>query len=120
MLVAPIWTTQTWSPQLLHLLSQPSYYLPNTKDILRLLHKPDYVHLLKKLILGVFRLSGSLCAKGIQEQSAKIIVDGWRKSTQKQYASFIKRWLHFCNRKSNSETKPNIYVVLEFLTDLYE
>lgn len=62
----------------------------------------------------------ALCAKGIQEQSAKIIVDGWRKSTQKQYASFIKRWLHFCNRKSNSETKPNINVVLEFLTELYE
>ena len=62
----------------------------------------------------------ALCAKGLLEESAKIIVDGWRKSTQKQYASFIKRWVLFCGRKSVSQTKPDINIVLQFLTELYQ
>ena len=61
-LVAPIWTTQGWWAQLMHLLCQQSYYLPPSQGILSLPHKPDQKHPLKKMVLGVFRLSGKPCA----------------------------------------------------------
>ena len=61
-LVAPIWTTQNWWPQLLHLMSHQSFYLPSTQKVLYLPHKPTYRHPLKKMRLGVFRLSGKLWA----------------------------------------------------------
>ncbi|XP_060602200.1 uncharacterized protein LOC132755347 [Ruditapes philippinarum] len=46
-LVAPVWTTQGWWAQLLHLLSQQSYLLPPSQEILHLPHKPDRKHPLK-------------------------------------------------------------------------
>lgn len=59
-LVAPIWTTQGWWAQMLHMICQQSYYLPSSQGILTLPHKPDRKHPLKKMVLGVFRLSGKL------------------------------------------------------------
>ena len=56
--IAPVWPTQAWWASLLHMISGPCFLLQNPQDILSLPHKPEYLHPLKKMRLGVFRLSG--------------------------------------------------------------
>lgn len=56
--IAPIWPTQTWWASLIHMITGPCYLLPQPQDILHLPHKPDQKHPLKKMRIGVFRLSG--------------------------------------------------------------
>ena len=58
-LVAPLFSTQLRFPQLLRLISGPSYILPKVKDLLSLPHKKK--HPLTTMKMGVFRLSGNTC-----------------------------------------------------------
>lgn len=57
-MIAPIWTTQVWWASLIRLISGQCFLLPSPQKILRLPHKQHYRHPLKKMRLGVFRLSG--------------------------------------------------------------
>ena len=57
--VAPIWPTQPWFPQLLQLVSETSYILPNKQKLLHLPNDPEKIHPIPKMRLGVFRVSGN-------------------------------------------------------------
>lgn len=57
-LVARIWPTQVWWPSLLQLLTGKCYNLPNPQKCLHLPHRPERKHPLKKMKLGLFRVSG--------------------------------------------------------------
>ena len=57
--IAPIWSTQTWFPQMLQMICQPSFILPNLPNLLYLPNNLDARHPLKKMRLGVFRVSGN-------------------------------------------------------------
>lgn len=59
LLIAPLWTTQTWFPILLSMISDHSYILPKSQDILFLPQDLSRKHHLQKMRLGVFRLSGN-------------------------------------------------------------
>jgi hypothetical protein len=61
-LIAPLWTTQHWFPKILHHIVQDSFIIPSQKSqpLLTQPTNPQMKHPLKKLILGVFRLSGKL------------------------------------------------------------
>ena len=56
--IAPIWPTQPWFPQLLHMICQDNYLLSNTPHLLTLPGDPLKRHPLRRMRLGVFRLSG--------------------------------------------------------------
>ncbi|XP_053374034.1 uncharacterized protein LOC128546760 [Mercenaria mercenaria] len=58
-MVCPIWPTQVWWASLTKLICGQCFLLPNPQNILYLPHKPDRIHPLKKMRLGVFRLSGN-------------------------------------------------------------
>ncbi|XP_071145224.1 uncharacterized protein [Mytilus edulis] len=55
-LIAPLWPTQIWFPQLLHQISQQSYILP--KNSLFLPQDLKRIHPISNLRLGAFILSG--------------------------------------------------------------
>jgi hypothetical protein len=61
-LIAPLWTTQHWFPKMLHHIVQDSFIIPSQKfqPLLTQPTHPQMKHPLKKLILGVFSLSGKL------------------------------------------------------------
>ena len=61
-LIAPLWTSQHWLPKMLHHIVQDSFIIPSQKSqpLLTQPTNPQMNHPLKKLILGVFRLSGKL------------------------------------------------------------
>lgn len=59
-LIAPIWPTQHWFPRLLQLICMDSYLLPHNHNLLLMPGKPQKRHPLRKMRLGVFRVSGNL------------------------------------------------------------
>ena len=61
LVVAPLWTTQSWWPQLAHLIVDFPIRLPPTSKILYQPNNPERTHPLQKLKLGAFRVSGKFC-----------------------------------------------------------
>ena len=57
-LLAPIWTTQSWWPSLLELICGKCYQVRRTKQNLFLPHDKDRQYPLKRMNLGVFCISG--------------------------------------------------------------
>ena len=56
--ICPLWATQPWFPLFLGMIVEDSYNLPQTSKLLYLPQDPDRHHLLRKMRLGAFRLSG--------------------------------------------------------------
>ena len=61
----------------------------------------------------------SLKARGIPEQAQQVILASWRQSTRKQYVSYIRRWIHFCDRESTDPLQTHVNIILKFLSELY-
>ncbi len=57
--------------------------------------------------------------QGISGRAVDIIMASWRSGTQKQYSSYIRRWLPFCEEKSCDSLTAHVNIVIEFLTSLY-
>ena len=70
--IAPVWPTQAWWASLLHMISGPCFLLPNPQDILSLPHKPEYLHPLKKMRLGAFRLSGKRSSAKVYHEKLRM------------------------------------------------
>lgn len=62
----------------------------------------------------------SFQTQNISTKAINIIMQSWRHNTQKQYASFIKRWLLFCSERQSDAIHMTLSEVLEFLTSLFE
>lgn len=50
---------------------------------------------------------------------ADIIMASWRSGTQKQYETYIQKWINFCSEKQTDCYSPQISEALEFLAELY-
>ena len=57
---------------------------------------------------------------GIPARTKDIMLKSCRTGTQKQYASYFKKWIIFVNRQSIDPLKPSINDVLSFLTFLVD
>ncbi|MEW8544652.1 MAG: hypothetical protein AB2693_14070 [Candidatus Thiodiazotropha sp.] len=57
--IAPFFATQPWFPRLLSLVCAKSFILPPVSQILTLQGQREFLHPLKKMTLGVFRISGN-------------------------------------------------------------
>ena len=44
----------------------------------------------------------------------------WRHGTQKQYSTYIKKWVHYCSERQIDKFQTNVNNVLEFLSELFE
>ena len=53
--------------------------------------------------------------KGIPGHIARILLDSWRTSTQKEYAVHLKRWHVFCSEQEIAPYSPAVTDILEFL-----
>lgn len=56
----------------------------------------------------------------MSEKSITIILNSWRKTTQKQYEVHIKKFINFCSEKKFNVLKPSVNNTIEFLTNLHE
>ena len=69
---------------------------------------------------GVSLIREVLQSRGIQGESAELIIQAWRQSTKKQYECYLNRWLRFSDSRQIDPLQPTINVVIEFLYDLYK
>ena len=53
------------------------------------------------------------------EKSVEILMASWRRSTQKQYSSYVRKWVLFCSEKKTDIFQTPIELVIEFLTELF-
>ena len=58
--------------------------------------------------------------QGFSRKTVGVLMASWRSSTKKQYQSFIKRWIQYCNKRKISFLQPDLDDALQFLTDLFE
>ena len=72
--------------------------------------------LIKKMhdIYGLQSIRRSLETQGNSKRASDIILQSWRQGTQKQYASYFKRWIKYCHRKNVSCVDPSISQALDF------
>lgn len=92
-LVVLRWPTQTWSLYLMNLLIDFFLVLPRKEDTLYLQAQPQlWYPLHKKLQLLAYHLSGiSLQAEEFSARVAQIIIQSWRKGSQKKHLIYDQR-----------------------------
>ena len=68
------------------------------------------------------RVRESYRNRGFSKTATNIIMCSWRKGTQKQYETYIKRWLQYCGEKQISAISENVEIVevIKFLTNQYK
>ena len=108
-LVAPIWTTQSWWPSLLSLICGKCYQVRKTKQNLHLPHDRDREYPIKRMNLGVFCISGgnsktkefkrepetsyySLGETARNNSTTHILPNGWISPIQKELIPFNPNW----------------------------
>ena len=69
---------------------------------------------------GMSAVRRSLERRGISQSAVNIIMSSWRKSTQSQYQSYIKRWHTFCNERKKDPYYTNEAEILEFLAAMQD
>ena len=55
----------------------------------------------------------------ISRQASELIMQSWRKSSQKQYKVYIKKWITFAAYNNIHSSNPCVKDILEFLTTLH-
>ena len=58
--------------------------------------------------------------RNISSKATNIILPSWRRGTQKQYITHIKKWLSFCDKKQINSVCADVNYVLDFLTEQFE
>ena len=94
-IVAPLWTTQTWYPTLMEMIIDSPYIIP--KHVLSLPGTTKTQNLDNKLVLMACRLSGNSYRS--EKYRAQFIMASWRPNNQKQYNMYIKKWFLFCDKR---------------------
>ena len=110
-LVVPAWTTQTWYPRVLQLLTQAPKLMLWTAGMELVVHPSVHkAHTMKgKLKLIVCPLSGdTMKSEVFSEHVTNVLLDSWRPSTQKQYAVYLKKWAVFCRERQITAYSPTL------------
>ena len=68
---------------------------------------------------GLSLIRASLTGRCISEQAQEILLQSWRKGTQKQYETCLQKWLSFCGERHSDPLQPTIDQVIDFLTHLF-
>ena len=68
---------------------------------------------------GLSLIRASLTGRRISEQAQEILLQSWRKGTQKQYETYLQKWLSFCGERHSDPLQPTIDQVIDFLTHLF-
>ena len=61
----------------------------------------------------------SLENRGLSKETREILMSSWRDSTKKQYWTYQKKWVSFCDKRHINIFETNVNNVLTFLTELF-
>ena len=74
----------------------------------------------KASTVGMQIIRKSLEGENISGHSADIILASWRSGTQKQYQTYINKWLNYCCERELDSLHPSLADVIQFFTSLFE
>jgi len=57
---------------------------------------------------------------GYSNKVIGVLMDGWRLKTKKQYQVYLKKWIHYCNKRKWEPDVYNISNCVKFLMHLYK
>ena len=119
--VAPNWPTQVWYPALMRLLiAHPLLISPDKSNLsLRsLLSTRNTPSSQDPAVVGLPCVRKSLEETGISEQATTIMLKAWRQGTEKQYDTYLKEWVLYCNSTGCDLLSAPLYVGINYLADL--
>ena len=122
LVILPLWTTQSWWPRMLQrLISVPIVLDPRKRVIIH----PQYLEFKTSALpadktAGLSLIRQRLESRGIQGNSASVILSAWRSATRKSYETYFRKWIHFSCGRQIDYLCPTEHVLLEFLTGLFE
>ncbi|CAG2240323.1 unnamed protein product [Mytilus edulis] len=120
-LVAPLWNTQNWFPQILHRIVAQSFIINNRKKSSVSTPESNKGASFSEIAISSFQDIGEILQNyGLSKESSEIIIASWKPATRQQYWTYFKRWLLFCSERKINSFKATELNVLEFLTSLYE
>ena len=115
-LVVPAWTTQTWYPQVLQLLTQAPKLMLWTAGVELVVHSSVHkAHTTKGKLKLMSLVRRHYEERGFSEHLTNVLLDSCRPSTQKQYAVYLKKWAVFCCERQITAYSLILMDVLEFL-----
>jgi hypothetical protein len=91
-LLAPLWPTQHWFPQLLHSIVKNSFIIPKQDRLLYQPKQPSVVHPLAKMTGSFSDIWKSLRNLGVSRDTAHILMSSWKSSTKQQYWTYFRKW----------------------------
>ena len=120
LLIAPIWTTQAWYPQVASLLTDyPIWLKGQTMQTTTSPPHPDNTSTPPENEHdGLQVVRASLQKQGVSRRTENLLLGSWKGSTKKQYAPYIKQWHQLCLQQGSDPLQPNIGLALDFLADL--
>lgn len=68
---------------------------------------------------GMSCVRGSFSRYNFPEEVTDILMAAWRKGTQKQYATYLKKWMAFCRERQINCYSPPLSDTLQFLSGLF-
>jgi hypothetical protein len=83
-LLAPLWPTQHWFPQLLHSIVKNSFIIPKQDRLLCQPKQPSVVPPLAKMTGSFSDIWKSLRNLGVSRDTAHILMSSWKSSTKQQ------------------------------------
>ena len=92
-IIVALWTTQVWFSQVTsHVDRLSNYSSKGTKDTVTHSQSRESTSSPQETYPpGMQIIRNSLTTRGILEKAAKVILQSWRGSTQKQYSAYLKK-----------------------------
>ena len=114
-LVVPAWTTQTWYPQVLQVLTQTHVVDCRSGACSSFVSPQSSHHKGEAKIDSMSLVRRHYEERGFPEHLTNVLLDSWRPCTQKQYAVYLKKWAVFCCERQITAYSLTLMDVLEFL-----
>ena len=120
-IVVPFWPTQAWFSKFTTMCNDGPYILFNRRAQPTLKHPWRTEAYLPNTRLLVAPVSAQPSShRDISETAKDLLRASWRKSTHKQYKGHIKKWSEYCSERKVDSASPDIEVVIDFLSQLFE
>ena len=69
---------------------------------------------------GVPVIRQSIARQGLSKEASDIIIAGWRRTTSKQYQTYLRKWEIYCSKWEIDPLCAPLNRILEFLTQLFD
>ena len=112
-LVAPVWKTQPWYPNLIQILIDTPALIPYQSDLIIPISQTSN----EPSTSRVACLRGHFRNQGVSEEGSELLLASWRQKSSKSYDGMFRRW---CDQRQLDPVSGPISGIINFLTELFK